>query len=386
MSLAIRVAARLLPSGIRERYREQWLADARDAPEVGLRPTSIALAALRFAVTYDRPLSVPAVLTPELVERRARLAAGLALSAALLGLAGFARLGGSGGLSGFDAFDVAIGLTDVLLLSFAIVGSLVAVAIVTRTREIKARVRIAVWVLMVSAGAPIAQIALDSFPVVRGDAYFALGGLAYVPATLAVIVALWLLWTGLSHPEPRARERTWVVGSVALAVLGVGSLGYAIAAHAWRTRTPISWSWLPGYATTMSADGTVVQQEIVPTRADYEQWLALKAQFESLVNAAFVAYAALTVVTVVALVLLALVARIRPGVLAAAATGMLFVAAAALLWRLDLNLATPLIAPELLLAVGRLLLVGVVLYSVDHRRYLPRVRHRHDVESSVELL
>ena len=46
MSMVIRAAARLLPASIRDRYREQWLADARDATEVGLSPASIAFAAL----------------------------------------------------------------------------------------------------------------------------------------------------------------------------------------------------------------------------------------------------------------------------------------------------------------------------------------------------
>src|SRR4051812_18762581 len=100
MSLVIRAAARTLPAAIRDRYREQWLADARDATDAGLRPASIALAAVSFAVSYDRPLpwSGRSAASP-------RLAAALALSAAVLGISSFATIDGVGGLTGVTGYD-----------------------------------------------------------------------------------------------------------------------------------------------------------------------------------------------------------------------------------------------------------------------------------------
>lgn len=54
MRWLIGIAASLLPACSRERYREQWLADLRDAPEVGLRASGVVVGAFLFLATIDR--------------------------------------------------------------------------------------------------------------------------------------------------------------------------------------------------------------------------------------------------------------------------------------------------------------------------------------------
>lgn len=51
----VRFAATLLPAPMRDRYREQWLGELRDAEEVGIPRAEIAMAALTFAASLDRP-------------------------------------------------------------------------------------------------------------------------------------------------------------------------------------------------------------------------------------------------------------------------------------------------------------------------------------------
>ncbi|CAN5303757.1 hypothetical protein BH11ACT5_BH11ACT5_06470 [soil metagenome] len=48
------LAARTLPVGMRERYREEWAADVAAAPEAGILPSRIALGAVVFSLTLDR--------------------------------------------------------------------------------------------------------------------------------------------------------------------------------------------------------------------------------------------------------------------------------------------------------------------------------------------
>lgn len=82
---AVRFAARTLPIGIRERYREEWLADLEGAAEAGVRASGVVVGALMFSATVHRdhpdvlgmPLSTAA-------RRQARWAAALLLSAVVL--------------------------------------------------------------------------------------------------------------------------------------------------------------------------------------------------------------------------------------------------------------------------------------------------------------
>jgi hypothetical protein len=70
---AVRLAARTLPAGIRERYREEWLGDLEAAPAEGVNPAGIAVGALLFSATLNRdaPQLVGVALTA-LAVRHAR--------------------------------------------------------------------------------------------------------------------------------------------------------------------------------------------------------------------------------------------------------------------------------------------------------------------------
>jgi hypothetical protein len=52
--IAVATAVTLLPAALRKRYREQWMADLRDAADVGIRRSEIAWGSLAFAATVDR--------------------------------------------------------------------------------------------------------------------------------------------------------------------------------------------------------------------------------------------------------------------------------------------------------------------------------------------
>jgi hypothetical protein len=76
---AIGLVARTLPSTIRERHREEWLADVAAAPAAGIHASSIILGAIAFSASLDRSLPVLAgYARPELARRHARWALAIA--------------------------------------------------------------------------------------------------------------------------------------------------------------------------------------------------------------------------------------------------------------------------------------------------------------------
>lgn len=113
---AVRLAARALPAGIRERHREEWLADLEGAREAGVRASGIAIGALLFSVTVQRdspdvlgmPLSVAA-------RRHARWATALLLSAGVLAFGTYIT-------GGFGALTVVITLWATLAIVAALLG------------------------------------------------------------------------------------------------------------------------------------------------------------------------------------------------------------------------------------------------------------------------
>jgi hypothetical protein len=83
---AVRALAATLPVGVRERYREEWLADVAAAPELGASPWSVVGGALGVAVGLDRENPLVSGMPPRrLAFRRLRVAlAGLATTLLLL--------------------------------------------------------------------------------------------------------------------------------------------------------------------------------------------------------------------------------------------------------------------------------------------------------------
>jgi len=250
-AFVVRVAVRLLPAGMRDRYREQWGADLRDAAEAGLSPASIALAAVTFSASYDRPLPSRPVLNAEQRVARSRLAVGLALSAALLSLSQYPRIGFSG-LTSIVVWDYIDFFLGMLLVAYAVLAPIVALVWVRG-----ARARWAVSLFALATTAPVfSALGLGS----SDDSY--LSGLpVFVIAALLVVAACALLWrpAGSSLRAP-------ILGSVAVWAVTTAGVIYG-AVIAWPARTPLTFG-----------EGNA---------ALYDEWISLKLQFEALVAQVF---------------------------------------------------------------------------------------------------
>ena len=118
----VRGVAATLPAAIRERHREEWLADLDGASEAGIARSDVAWGAAAFALTLSR--SDPAVsgmTRPALAARRAHW--GLVV----LGLGTIPALG----LFVAGAFDTRGDTSPVVVLATAAVATLVAVGLLT---------------------------------------------------------------------------------------------------------------------------------------------------------------------------------------------------------------------------------------------------------------
>lgn len=87
------LAVLTLPYLMRERYREQWLADLRDASEVGVSRLAILVGALTFSLTLARGFEAHGYTLTELAIRRLRWGCAL-VAASFVALIGFWWSGG----------------------------------------------------------------------------------------------------------------------------------------------------------------------------------------------------------------------------------------------------------------------------------------------------
>jgi hypothetical protein len=210
-SAAVRFAASTLPKPLRDRFREQWLSDLRDAGEAGIRPSEIAMGSLAFAATCARPIMSRSRTSREVtVERRARLASALALSAAVLAMSEFAGVGGHGGLTGNGAYDfLVLFLSTALLYLYFAVAVIVAVVLVAITREMAASVRVAVALLVLASLAGLVP------------------GLALAAGLLLSVLAGVLLMRHYGRAASRPIRRPMVGFAVTAVSLVVVALGIA---------------------------------------------------------------------------------------------------------------------------------------------------------------
>jgi len=327
----VRVAVRLLPARMRDRYREQWGADLRDAAEAGLSPASIALAALTFSASCDRPLPSRPALNAEQRVARSRLAVGLAFSAALLSLSHYPRIGFSG-LTSIVVWDYIDFFLGMLLVAYAVLAPIVALVWVRGTRA-----RWAVSLLALATTAPVfAALGLGS----SDDSY--LSGLpVFAVAALLVVAACALLW------RPAGSSlRTPIFGTFAVWAVTAAGVIYG-AVIAWPARTPLTFG-----------EGNA---------ALYEEWIRLKLQFEALVTQVFWGWA------IAGLVLGVLVFAIgrRMSERRAAALGVIAVLISVLgasgvfgLLELGMSGTVPEVLLDPLRLVVQVLLVAVVLIAV----------------------
>jgi hypothetical protein len=352
MSISTRIvtmAAATLPKSLRDRYREQWLADVRDAPEQGVRPAQIALGSVAFAVTVGRPFPKRAELSATGIQRRSSIALGLGLSAALLGLSQYASMVAGDYLAPGEVPEgptIALGTT---LMTCAILGAVLALVLAIATREMSSRTRWAVVLFVIASASPIVQSSINSdaaaswMPGVRAAA------IPYLAAAILVVVGLVLMHAS----RPGAARVPRVALAAGGVVLAVAVLSLANILVLWANRQPLRFGAAAGPRTA--------------SNPIYAQWLNTKEYFESIMTWTYFWWGAGAVVLVAAFILFAMVRRLTSReilLLGVGAAGVVLIAAGSLL---DFLQGTPGIVPvaepDIVLWLGRLALVGAILVN-----------------------
>ena len=382
---AVLLAAWTLPRSMRDRYREQWLADLRDADEAGIPTSEIAFGSLAFAVTLNRPFFAgQRAIDAAAVGRRSRLAAGLALSTAVLALAQYAYF--------FVSFDyvqwmnfrdpgteIAAGWLD----AYAWLAPVAAALIVTVSRGIKAPVRIAVWVLALVSYLGELQTAIGRAQGRWSSQWSGEHDILWYHAALAVVVGMSvLLWRYLGPSRELAgsssRNRRLVGSSIGgMVILTAAVLATVHAEAIWAVRRPLPF-------------GPPVSENLEM----WVDWMGLKTDFEQLMVAIFGWFLATGAIVACLVIGTGLMRRMSlRGVISATvfALFVVMIGYAALLAFLQslwgVEVATgPIVV---LLLIGRAGLVAVVLYSVGGLRLpksLPRIRRRDGARRDVELI
>ncbi|HEX4400750.1 MAG TPA: hypothetical protein VHZ98_05460 [Galbitalea sp.] len=358
-------SARTLPRSIRERYREQWLADLRDAAEVGLNRGQIAAATLACAVTTSHPWPERRVLTAVEIQRRARLGQGLAFGAALLGVSHYASIVPDRDFSGnppdYGSFAPFFSLATGALFVFALVGTVFALLLVVATRGVDLRVRAAVALFALASCSPLVQGAIDSTQYGEFGEYLRPSALVYLLGAFLTAVAAGLLW----RDRPRRSESTRgsllipIVGGVIVA-LSV-SAGAVLAAVVWSERRPLIWS------------SDVIDGPARLSNPNYAEWLSLKNHVEGMISATFVSWTIAGVVfgVLVATLPIVLHFRMRSAVLTTVgALSIAVVAEAGLLAYLEVAEygTIPPWAIQLVVILGRFGLVISAVTGIAGRR------------------
>jgi len=360
--LVVRFAAALLPLHSRERYREQWLGELRDAPAVGIRASEIAIGSLAFAATLARPMPGGARTTVEVATRRSRWAVGLSVSAAIVAISQYASVVTVNGLTGTGAYGFAIFVASTLLAAYAMLAPLVALVTVLATRGVAGRVRAAVGLFALASVMTAFRGAIDNRIPSDGIAYLTPGTIVYLAAVALVAVAGVVLWPEYRPLEPRPRpERrsrrllSSAVGGCVVAVTVV--LGFADTIALWAARTPLMF----GDALTDS------------NRAEFEEWLTLKITGEQAVSTLLGAWvvvglAAACVIAASGLSLRSTARRTTALSLGALCVILVSYGGIVTFLQLMTSSITPSVPADLLMLVGRWGLIVVALVMVGSAR------------------
>jgi hypothetical protein len=256
------VAVALLPKDARDRYREQWESDLRDAASLGIRESEIASGALALAARFPRPLPTWIRATPP------RVSFALALSTALIVLSQFASL-----IPVSDGITTTISgsIASTPLIAWVVLIPVVAFIMILAARRASARERAAVILLVGATYLPFLRPAIDSLAPWQWDGWLTFGTYAYLGSAILVVVALISVWREYSLLQPVAgaahRTRTIVLSSIAaLTVGGLVALCSLNESASWNSRRMAVW----------------VDPLTTANRADYNQWLTGWAQGEDL--------------------------------------------------------------------------------------------------------
>ncbi len=203
---AIRAIAATLPAGVRERYREEWLADAAGSRELGVSPWSVVGGALGVAVGLDREDPLLSGMPPRrLAFRRLRVA--LAAITTTLLLLAFGVMWGV-----WPQADSVAGRVLLVLVLVGVAIGLIALVGVLRARlRSRGRRRWGAADVAVAATLPLALAATLLVPFV--SAPLVLGGLI---ALLVVIV--------VEDPRPQQTPLRRLPAAGLAALSGVGIL------------------------------------------------------------------------------------------------------------------------------------------------------------------
>lgn len=368
---AVALAVRLLPGSLRDRYREQWNADLRDAEEAGIPPLSIATGALAFAATVSRPLPwAGRVATAETMERRAWLAAGLALGAAVLGVTRFASVAGDiGGLTGHTVYDFFVHfVAPGLFMAVPAIAMIYGIIIVATYRALDSRLRTAIMLLVLAALAPTLVSAVGQYgreTAFYGSPYLATSNLLFVLAAVAIVWSLALLrrarraGSRFDLPIVTRGALSRAIGAGAI-VLVIGAAPLIVRLVEWILLERPTWTYIPGLMVGIQGeDGRIV--EVPMTR---EVWLDGLLGFEQRSGTTFVAWAgAIFVIAVATAVVVHRFSRSALWLTSAGVSLSLVVAAGVVDW-LWMNGNFEDWPSPLLMIFGRLGLVAVALFGI----------------------
>ncbi|MBD7956116.1 hypothetical protein H9651_00490 [Microbacterium sp. Sa4CUA7] len=200
-----------LPWGVRERYREEWLADLDGAAELGIPTGAVVRGAAVTALTLDRADSATSGMPRlDLARRRGRWAAAFGSSAIILGAGTLF----TGGLRSFERERIAGGA------ALAAVGTGLEVAAVV----LGALALVFAVGAVAVGGLPMRRLAGAVLLLVAVGAAAALNPVALVMVALPVAAFLSLaVLTGEGRPAPR-RLRIAVGTTIAVAALAFVAL------------------------------------------------------------------------------------------------------------------------------------------------------------------
>lgn len=199
---AVRLIARTLPVGVRNRYREEWLADIEGSRELGLKPGSVVGAAVITALTMDRTHpSITGIPRAQLARRRASWAAAFLGSAAVLAV-GLFLWGGYQNLSivlpGPGLVINAVGmLVGSATAAFLLLGIITAVAALTAAADAHG------WKLLRYLGLGVVASVVALLGLISSPMF---GMLAGVAALAAIVVVASTRGTP-PHAQPDRRSR-----------------------------------------------------------------------------------------------------------------------------------------------------------------------------------
>jgi hypothetical protein len=362
----VTISARTLPRSSRERYREQWLADLRDAAEVGLNRGQIAVAALAFAVTTSHPWPERRALEEVEIRLRSRLAQGLSLTTALLGLSQYASIVSVRDQMGRPIADAgsAVSMATGVLVISAFLAPVLALIVVSTTRGIVWRERLAVWLLVGASCAPVVQLAVDNQPLSFFSLpYLSPGSAAYPIAAGLVLVAVGLLYRARARTAIATRGARIAAAAGGAAIIAAVTVEVTLTAPAWSRRVPLVWL------------DTLTNGPARLSNPNYAQWLTLKDRAEAMISATFVWWGIAGVVLGVLVVLVVILGHFtvrRALALTAGALAATVIADAGVLNFLDVMEPVHLVvAPSImqyLLVAGRYALVIAIVLGIAGTR------------------